>query len=84
MYECIFTNDDTTKDKKKYFDYPKCKLWSDEEKEKIEKRIEKYEKLVEANKGSFLERQSAKIGLKKANKAKEAFDNIYSSGMCGK
>jgi hypothetical protein len=83
MYECIFNNDITT-DKNKYFDYPKCKSWSDEEKEKIEKRINKYEKLVEANEGSFLERQSAKIGLKKANKAKEALDNIYSAGMCGK
>jgi hypothetical protein len=83
MYECILINE-ISKDKNKYFDYPKCKSWSDEEKEKIKRRIDKYEKLVEANEGSFLERQSAKIGLKKAKKAKDDFDNIYSAGMCGK
>jgi len=83
MYECILINE-ISKDKNKYFDYPKWKSWSDEEKEKIKKRIEKYEKLVEANEGFFLERQSAKIALKKAKKAKEAFYDIYNDGMCGK
>jgi hypothetical protein len=79
MYECIFNDRDN-----KYFDYPKCKSWQVEERENIKKRIDKYEKLVEANEGNFLEKLSAKIGLKKARKAKEALDKIYFfGGLCG-
>ena len=56
----------------------------DEETEMIEKRVEKYQKLVEANEGSFLQKQIAMIALNKAKKAEAALQKIYFEGVCGK
>jgi hypothetical protein len=85
MYDCMVNDNNNSIDKPvKYFDYPECKSWNVEEKEKISKRVEKYEKLVDANEGFFLQRQSAIIALKKAKKAEEALNNIYDVGVCGK